>query len=93
MTVADLSATNSRVVSVRLPDRLYNHLVVQASRAEVSIAEAARQALERDVAAQPDFQIEGNAPGDPGLSYRTILDSANVDELLNELLKRGDATP
>ena len=99
--MADLSAANSRALSIRLPNMLYNHLVVQAHLRETSLAEAlrqlarhaalarVRQALERDIDRIPGLQHPDGSPG-VSMEYRTLLEAADVVEQLDEL--EGDAS-
>jgi len=78
-----LPANGSRALSVRIPDEQWHHLVAQAHLRGVSIAEAARQAFERDLDAQPDLGHEDGSPGS-SMSYRSMLgavDFAQLEEL------------
>lgn len=88
--MADLSATNSRAVTVRLPELLYNHLVAQASLHDLSLAEAHRQALERDLDAQPGLKHEDGSPGE-SMSYRGFLQLADFSAAIAELHDQADS--
>ena len=79
----------NHALSLRLSERQYRHLVAQATIHGVPLSEAARQALDRDIEAQPDVPIEGNAPGDSGVPYATLLQGLELERAEEQLREAG----
>ena len=73
-------------LNFRLNERQYRHLIAQATLAELSLSEAMRQALDRDIAAQPDLE------GDVAMSYRTLLQTVELDAAVQQLQEHGLAS-
>jgi hypothetical protein len=70
-------------LNTRLSERQYRHIVAQATLAEVPLSEALRQALDRDIEAQPDLQ------GDVTMSYSALLDGVELEAALRQLREAG----
>ena len=67
----------------RMSERHYRHLVTQATLAEIPISEAIRQALDRDIAAQPDLE------GDVSMSYDALLQAVELERAVAQLREAG----
>lgn len=87
------SATN-HALSLRLTDEQWKHLALQARLHGVTLSEAARRALERDIEAQPDL---GHGDGSPGssMAYRTMLALTlpEVESRIRELVDQEQDAP
>ena len=76
----------NHAVNSRLSERQYRHIVAQATLREIPLSEALRQALDRDIASQPDLE------GDVAMSYAALLSGVDLDAAVKQLREAGLAS-